>query len=469
MSHTSTDGGEPTIGCDYWNVSMWQVWTQIKSFSSSLSTIIYYCIIITKSTHGVKIQNNQIWIEWNYRRKHSVKVMFLKDMYNKYNWRNFTERWWTGGCCRCKFCHKTVYTTSYMRVRFSRQHLSSEYLHASINSGQFLQHLAHHKVYIRQWLYLDAVYCMAGLCRCPNISCEWYLSNSVVPIVRLQLLSVWCVVFVTIENYIRICHPTKVNILCTSKVALCSVIIGLSLATLMYNFPLWTATIRELRGKNYCLTKKRFRNIEHALTYLDTVFTSHCTFSGHSIVHGNDYCKFYGSRRRQNRLQTQRHSVVSDIRRTESPHPKVTKLLSVVTIVFLILHTPSHVIRLKVILQISREEETKQQTQTGFCSNCSWFCTIWTFLLTSSFTCRVARTLERFSTRRSVPDGHRGETARTQSITQTIMMQKPETSSETKMPTSMQPDNHLTKKCVTSWEFMVCLKGKWIWKRMKIS
>ena len=52
-------------------------------------------------------------------------------------------------------------------------------------------------------------------------------------------ISVWLVVFVTAENYIRICHPFLVQRLCTAKFAQI-IIFVLTLITLtIYNFPLW--------------------------------------------------------------------------------------------------------------------------------------------------------------------------------------------------------------------------------------
>ncbi|KAK3095955.1 hypothetical protein FSP39_021294, partial [Pinctada imbricata] len=166
-----------------------------------------------------------------------------------------------------------------------------------------------------------------------------------------SFMSVWCVVFVTIENYIRICHPTKVPILCTTKIAFGSVILGLFLSFLMYNFPIWTAGVRSHDGRSYCMTKERFSNVEHAVTYLDTVFTLIVPLALILFFMAMILVSSMEARRRQSRLQTQRLSVVSELRRPVSPHSKVTRLLFAVTVAFIILHTPSHVIRLKAIIQ----------------------------------------------------------------------------------------------------------------------
>ncbi|KAH9488329.1 hypothetical protein Btru_063805 [Bulinus truncatus] len=53
-------------------------------------------------------------------------------------------------------------------------------------------------------------------------------------------LSVWLVVLVTLENYIRICHPHRVLTLCTAGKARVILLVLCVLAVFCYNFPLWT-------------------------------------------------------------------------------------------------------------------------------------------------------------------------------------------------------------------------------------
>lgn len=53
-------------------------------------------------------------------------------------------------------------------------------------------------------------------------------------------LSVWLVVMVTVENYIRIRHPYSVHLLCTpGKARVVLLVLGLT-SIFCYNFPLWT-------------------------------------------------------------------------------------------------------------------------------------------------------------------------------------------------------------------------------------
>ncbi|KAK3092426.1 hypothetical protein FSP39_002675 [Pinctada imbricata] len=185
-------------------------------------------------------------------------------------------------------------------------------------------------------------------------------------------LSVWCVVLVTAENYIRMCHPHNVSQLCTTKRATYSIVAGVILSLLVYNFPLWGAKVATFNGHTYCLTKMKYLQLEIALTYIDTLLTLIVPLvlilSFMSMI-------IYSSleaRRRLMRLTNQRTALLSETtRRTDSPHSKVTKLLSTVTCIFLVLHTPSHVIRIKVIVeslfgQIADTSETDRILQQLF-------------------------------------------------------------------------------------------------------
>jgi hypothetical protein len=52
-----------------------------------------------------------------------------------------------------------------------------------------------------------------------------------------SFLSVWCVVCVTIENYVRICHPVFAKLYCTSRTALISICILTFASICIYNMP----------------------------------------------------------------------------------------------------------------------------------------------------------------------------------------------------------------------------------------
>lgn len=167
-----------------------------------------------------------------------------------------------------------------------------------------------------------------------------------------SFISVWCVVFVTIENYVRICHHTHVNRFCNLKVARYSLLTCFLFALLLYNFSLWATQVQELNGESFCLIKPQFIQIEQVITYIDTALTLVVPLLIILVLMSLIIVSSVEAHKRQIRLNstaTQNNNV--EVRRRILPHSKVTRLLSSVTIMFLILHTPSHVIRIKVLFE----------------------------------------------------------------------------------------------------------------------
>lgn len=167
-----------------------------------------------------------------------------------------------------------------------------------------------------------------------------------------SFISVWCVVFVTIENYVRICHHTHVNRFCTIKVARYSLLTCFLVALLLYNFALWGTQVQRHGNQNYCLTKEMFIQLEQIMTYIDTALTLVIPLLIILILMLMIMISSVDAHKRQIRLNSaaaQNNNVES--RRRILPHSKVTRLLSSVTVMFLILHTPLHVIRIKVLFE----------------------------------------------------------------------------------------------------------------------
>ncbi|KAK3094605.1 hypothetical protein FSP39_003944 [Pinctada imbricata] len=170
-----------------------------------------------------------------------------------------------------------------------------------------------------------------------------------------SFISVWCVVLVTYENFIRICKHEKVNSVCTVKVAR-NVTISLAVfAILTYNFHLWGVDTREMYGKTYCMTRhiEVFAKIEMAVVFGDTFLTLIIPLFIIIIFMGLIFKKAYSSWQRfSSREESRQQNAFLDIqKRTASPHSRVAKLLTTVSILFLLLHTPSHVIRIKEIYE----------------------------------------------------------------------------------------------------------------------
>ncbi|CAG5123267.1 unnamed protein product, partial [Candidula unifasciata] len=86
-------------------------------------------------------------------------------------------------------------------------------------------------------------------------------------------LSVWMVVMVTLENYIRICHPHQVHTWCTpGKARVVLLVLGLT-AVFCYNFPLWTTYSDTTQNKSICSLNPGYSNFNEGLTYFDTAMT----------------------------------------------------------------------------------------------------------------------------------------------------------------------------------------------------
>lgn len=163
-------------------------------------------------------------------------------------------------------------------------------------------------------------------------------------------LSVWFVVMVTIENYIRICHPFKVNQHCTVRIARIVIVCFVFAAFLLYNFPLWTTGIRvDAEGGRTCSQYTRFDQIFQIVTYSDTVITLLVPMFMIVCLMIAITCSILEYLHRQARLKGKRLN--GHDRRQSSPQTKVTRLLFSVSFIFIALTLPSHVIRIQMTVK----------------------------------------------------------------------------------------------------------------------
>ncbi|KAK7486452.1 hypothetical protein BaRGS_00022253 [Batillaria attramentaria] len=187
-------------------------------------------------------------------------------------------------------------------------------------------------------------------------------------------LSVWLVVFITLENYIRICHPFSVAKFCTVQ-----------------KFSLWTTEVKSYKGLQRCGNNLKYIVIIKALLYGDMVITlvlpsliilffmvAICislvrSFKRQSRLKGskpvasgangtipknaatNGRAGTSGLGDSGNKKSTKR----SSSRRNSSPQAKVTRMLFAVSFTFLVLSLPSHCIRLRVamLLMVKKTSE----------------------------------------------------------------------------------------------------------------
>lgn len=163
--------------------------------------------------------------------------------------------------------------------------------------------------------------------------------------------SVWLVVFVTIENYIRICRPFIVNRICTTFIA--KIIVGLLCLTAIgfYNFPFWTMSPEN------CMPHRRYHSTVQALVYTDTVITLLVPLICITIVMVAIVCDVIKSYNRRSRLRA------PTAKRVSNPMAKVTKMLLAVTLSFFFLNLPSHINRLRIMISSMIANTEGQQGQ----------------------------------------------------------------------------------------------------------
>ena len=96
-------------------------------------------------------------------------------------------------------------------------------------------------------------------------------------------LSVWLIIAVTVERYIVVCHPLKVNKFCTVPRAKRVVLGLLALFVVIHVHFFWTVTLNQLDlngvDKHYCGSRKNFHYlVSVAWPWIDAIFYSFLPF-----------------------------------------------------------------------------------------------------------------------------------------------------------------------------------------------
>ncbi|KAL8594332.1 hypothetical protein ACOMHN_053249 [Nucella lapillus] len=209
-------------------------------------------------------------------------------------------------------------------------------------------------------------------------------------------LSVWLVVCITLENYIRICHPFSVARFCTVPKAR-QVLLGLVLLSVaVYQFPLWMTHVVVHHGEQRCGNKHQFMNVFQILVYVDMIITlalpsiiiiffmiAICislvksfkrqsrlkgskptpatTLNNQTLSSHHESTTPNGRATSQGQGQGQGHQnnalgrKKSQSKRPSSPQAKVTRLLFAVSFTFLVLSLPSHIVRLRMVMMVMVE------------------------------------------------------------------------------------------------------------------
>ncbi|KAK7090391.1 galanin receptor 2a-like [Littorina saxatilis] len=165
-------------------------------------------------------------------------------------------------------------------------------------------------------------------------------------------VSVWLVLAITYENYIRICCPVLAKVRCTRRVALTLITAIVVFAVIFYSFALWTTNVLGSGTETpLCMSLIKFKDVLMVMTFIDTLITLVLPCLIIVPLVATSLLAILQALDRKNRLHD---SLLGNnkthLRFLNSLEAKVAKFLLTVSLTFLLLHTPGHLIRLKLLI-----------------------------------------------------------------------------------------------------------------------
>ena len=165
--------------------------------------------------------------------------------------------------------------------------------------------------------------------------------------------SVWMVVAVSLENYIRLCHLSWLHLFCTVKKATICCCIILVLSMVIYNFPIWMTGIEQFHEETFCMTHDYYKAIYLVTTYIDSLLTLIIPISVIlSLCIGIIYSAFASYKRRVRLRKVTSIRPGGAILFSLTPEAKITRLLFFVSVLFIVLHSPIHIMRTVMIVKL---------------------------------------------------------------------------------------------------------------------
>ena len=161
------------------------------------------------------------------------------------------------------------------------------------------------------------------------------------------------VVAVSLENYIRLCHLSCLHLFCTVKKATICCCIILILAMVIYNFPLWMTGIKQFHGKTFCMTHDYYRALYLVMTYIDTLLTLIIPLSVIlCLCIGIIYRALEGYKRSVRLRKVTSIRTGGAVLFSLTPEAKITRLLFFISVLFIALHSPIHIMRTVMIVKL---------------------------------------------------------------------------------------------------------------------
>lgn len=168
-----------------------------------------------------------------------------------------------------------------------------------------------------------------------------------------SFLSVWYVVCITIENYITICHPLKINKLCTFMRAR---VVTVSLAVASLFLFVVVIPITKPQGTGHmdpsdnstevmmCVTSYEYRQLMNVLSYIDSVITILIPMIIILILLTLIIISTLRSVHKKRKRMANKQNLAKKL--SEVPQVRVAKLLSGISVSYILMNLPSHGMRL---------------------------------------------------------------------------------------------------------------------------
>ena len=161
-----------------------------------------------------------------------------------------------------------------------------------------------------------------------------------------SFLSVWCVVLIMLDRFIIICFPLRRPRICSNKMAKCTGIAITIFSIIIFSHCFLTIEVIPGRG---CAVRKQYFNLVAMVAYIDTAITFVIPFIVIFVL--NVYViviirkfNFKHAKPRAIRYYSPSYNVLS------VAQMRLTIMLTIVSIVFLVLNLPSYAIRFYILV-----------------------------------------------------------------------------------------------------------------------
>ena len=187
-----------------------------------------------------------------------------------------------------------------------------------------------------------------------------------------SFISVWNVASFTIERYLVVCHPFKLTYLSSVRSAVIVVSCEALFACIMYSYNLWTSHVVYYGNQSYCSTKEQFASYVSIMVHIDTVITLVIPSLIIVLLNIKLYITVYrllrtknsdttaetysssvttsASNRGSDESKTSQRSTFSTINTPRCPQLRTTRMLLIVSTVFVLLNMPSYAFKVYAVI-----------------------------------------------------------------------------------------------------------------------